>query len=309
MSPRDAGTARSSSRSWRCEATHALRVGTYLRRAAWAGLLILAAGTSWPASVLMVSVDGMKPGYVTAADEHGLKVPFLRSLLASGTFATGVTGVWPTVTYPSHTTLITGAAPAEHGILNNLEFDPRRKFADSWFWYARQVKVPTLWHAARQAHLRTASIAWPVTVGDTDIDFLIPEYWRIFRPTEDLNPTDRYLIEALSRPEGLLDAMQRTLGPYLMGNDVSLPADEIKTRYALEILRAHKPAFMTIHLSSLDEAQHDHGPFSAEANASIEAIDEMLSRLVAASRANDSAAVAVVVSDHGFESLEHRVNL
>jgi predicted AlkP superfamily pyrophosphatase or phosphodiesterase len=94
-----------------------------------------------------------------------------------------------------------------------------------------------------------------------------------------------------------------------MGNDVSIEADEIKTRFAVEILRAHKPQFMTVHLSSLDESEHDHGPFSSEANAHLEAIDGMLSRLVAAARANDSKAIAVVASDHGFEALEHRVNL
>ena len=256
----------------------------------------------------MISVDGMKPEYVTAADQHGLQVPFLRSLMAHGTYAS-VTGVWPTITYPSHTTLVTGVSPAEHGIVNNLEFDPRRKFSDSWFWYAQQIKVPTLWSAARRARLRTASVGWPATVGSTDIDFLIPEYWRIFHPTEDLNPTDRLLIEALSRPEGMVARMQRALGPYLMGNDTSLAADETKTRFALEILRERKPAFMTVHLSSLDEIEHEHGPFSTEANAHAEAIDGMLSRLVAAARANDPKAVAVVVSDHGFVALRYRVNL
>ena len=43
------------------------------------------------------------------------------------------------------------------------------------------------------------------------------------------------------------------------GNDTSIVGDEVKTRYALEILRRYKPAFMTLHLSSLDEAQHAHG--------------------------------------------------
>lgn len=271
----------------------------------WAALASLAAAEP----VLMISVDGMKPEYVTQADQRGLKVPFLRDLMADGTYADGVVGVWPTNTYPSHTTLLTGVWPAEHGIYNNLEFDPRRKFADAWFWYAAQIRVPTLWQAARRAGLSTASIGWPVSVGATEVDALIPEYWRIFRPTEDLNPADRYLIAALSRPEGMLAQMQESLGPYLAGNDTSRVADETKTRFALAVLRERKPAFMTIHLSSLDEAEHEHGPFSAAANEDLEAIDGMLSRLVAAARANDGAAVALIVSDHGFAPLTHRVNL
>jgi predicted AlkP superfamily pyrophosphatase or phosphodiesterase len=272
-------------------------------------LLLFAARDAPAASVLMVSVDGMKPEYVTQADAHGLKIPFLRSLMESGSYATGVIGVWPTNTYPSHTTLLTGVTPAEHGVYNNVEFDPRHKFAESWYWYAAQIKVPTLWRAAKQAHLSTASVGWPVSVGSPDIDFLIPEYWRIFHPTADLNPSDRYLIAALSKPAGMLEEMQGRLGPYLMGNDTGLAADELKTRFSLDILTRHRPRFMTIHLSALDEAEHEHGPFSSEANQDLESIDMMVARLAAAARANDPAATIVVVSDHGFTSLTHRVNL
>jgi predicted AlkP superfamily pyrophosphatase or phosphodiesterase len=220
-----------------------------------------------------------------------------------------VIGVFPTVTYPSHTTLLTGVAPSEHGIYNNLEFSPLRYHADNWYWYADQIRAPTLWHAAHTAGLSTASVGWPVSVGATDVDFLLPEYWRIFRPTAELNPSDRLLIAALSRPTGMLQSMETRDGPYLMGNDTGIDADEIKTRFAIDILKTHKPQFMTIHLSSLDDAEHEHGPFSKEANEVIEAIDAELAQLVAASVANDPKAVAVIVSDHGFMSITHRVNL
>jgi predicted AlkP superfamily pyrophosphatase or phosphodiesterase len=272
-------------------------------------LMVIAAGERAPAApVLMISVDGLKPEYVLDADAHGLKIPFLRSLMRDGTYARGVTGVWPTVTYPSHTTLLTGLSPAEHGIYNNLEFDPKNTYASAWFWYAQQIRVPTLWQAAHEAGLSTASIGWPVSVGATAVDFLIPEYWRVARLT-DVDPSDALLLAAVSRPEGLLQKMQARVGPYMRGNDPSPPGDEIKTRYALEILRSQKPKFMTIHLSSLDEQQHGHGPFSAEANRDLEMIDGQLAQLFAASRANDPKAIALVVSDHGFVQITHKVNL
>jgi predicted AlkP superfamily pyrophosphatase or phosphodiesterase len=271
-------------------------------------LALAAANPALAAPVLMISVDGLKPEYVLDADLHGLKIPLLRSLLRDGAHARGVTGVWPTVTYPSHTTLLTGLAPAEHGIYNNLEFDPKHTFADSWYWYAQQIRVPTLWQAAHEAGLSTASIGWPVSVGATAVDFLIPEYWRVARLT-DVDPSDALLMAAVSRPEGLLQKMQSRLGSYMRGNDPSPPGDEIKTRYALDILRTHKPKFMTIHLSSLDEQQHWHGPFSPEANSDLELIDAQLAQLFAASRANDPKAIALVVSDHGFVQITHKVNL
>jgi len=79
-------------------------------------LWLLGLTSSDATSVLMVSVDGMRPDYVLEADAHGLRIPFLRKLAAEGAYARGVEGVWPTNTYPSHTTLLTGVLPAEHGI-------------------------------------------------------------------------------------------------------------------------------------------------------------------------------------------------
>jgi predicted AlkP superfamily pyrophosphatase or phosphodiesterase len=274
-------------------------------------LLLAAAAThsALAASVLMISVDGMKPEYVLQADAHGLKVPFLRSMLRDGTYADGVTGVWPTVTYPSHTTLLTGVAPAEHGILNNVQFDPRRTFEGDWYWYAAQIKARTLWQAAHEAGIATASVGWPVSVGATAVDTLIPEYWRSARAAADVNPADAELVAALSRPDTLLADLQARLGPYMAGNDPGPAGDVIKTRYALEILHSRKPAFMTVHLSALDEEEHAHGPFSAEANAELEVLDADLQQLFAAARANDPNAVALVVSDHGFTRITQRLNL
>ncbi|MGP8173850.1 MAG: alkaline phosphatase family protein [Terracidiphilus sp.] len=272
-------------------------------------LIVVAVPSGLAAPVLMISIDGLKPEYVTEADARGMKIQYLRTLVRDGAYAEGVVGVWPTVTYPSHTTLLTGVSPAEHGIYNNLEFDPGQNFGRAWYWYAPEIRVPTLWQVAHNAGLRTASVGWPVSVGATDVDWLIPEYWRASSPSSALNPSDRELMAALSRPGTLLKQLQPTLGPYMMGNDTSIDGDEIKTRYSVEILRKQKPAFMTIHLSSLDETEHEFGPFSAQANQDLEAIDGMVSRLAAAALASDPATVVVVVSDHGFVTLTHTVNL
>jgi predicted AlkP superfamily pyrophosphatase or phosphodiesterase len=261
------------------------------------------------APVLMISIDGLKPEYITQADAHGMKLPYLRTLLAKGTYADGVVGIWPTITYPSHTTLITGVWPAEHGIENNQVFDPEQKFRGAWNWYASAIRVPTLWQVAHHAGLRTASVGWPVSAGATDVDYLIPEYWRSASPSDSANPDDQLLMAALSRPDTLLQQLKSAAGPYMNGNDTSIAGDEMKTRYALEILRRFKPAFMTLHLSSLDESQHMHGPFSPEACADLEALDGMVARLAHQVFAGSPSAVVVIVSDHGFMNISHAVNL
>jgi predicted AlkP superfamily pyrophosphatase or phosphodiesterase len=284
-------------------------VGT---RHLWRAALLLgaaAAHSAMAASVLMISIDGMKPEYVLQADAHGLKIPFLRSMLRDGAHAAGVIGVWPTVTYPSHTTLLTGVAPNVHGILDNTQFDPRRTFDGAWYWYSHDIKVRTLWQAAHAAGLSTASVGWPVSVGAKGVDTLLPEFWRTARSRADLDPSDGALIGALSRPDDLISDMQARLGPYMVGNDPGPDGDVIKTRYALDILRTRKPQFMTIHLSALDEEEHAHGPFSAEADVELEALDADLAQLFAAARANDPETAAIVVSDHGFTNITHRINL
>ena len=253
------------------------------------------------APVLMISIDGLKPEYITQADAHGMKVPYLRTLIRDGAYAEGVVGIWPTVTYPSHTTLITGVWPAEHGIYNNLEFDPQQHYSGAWNWYAPLIRVPTLWKVAHHAGLRTASVGWPVSVGAADVDYLIPEYWRSADPSggsSTLNPQDRLLIAGLSRPATLFQQLQPAAGEYMMGNDTSINGDEVKTRYTIEILRKMKPAFMTLHLSSLDDTQHAHGPFSPEADADLEALDGMMARLTKAAIAADPTTVVAVSYTH-----------
>jgi predicted AlkP superfamily pyrophosphatase or phosphodiesterase len=272
-------------------------------------ILLGIASAAHAAPVLMISIDGLKPEYITHADEHCMKIPYLRTLVRDGTYAEGVVGVWPTNTYPSHTTLLTGVWPDEHGIANNQEFDPFQRFGGAWNWYAAEIRVPTLWQAAHKAGLRTASVGWPVSVGARDVDFLIPEYWRNQFVSGSADAQDRLLIAALARPDALLQQLEPAAGPYMNGNDTSIGGDETKTRYALEILRRYKPAFMTLHLSSLDDVQHAHGPFSPEACADLEALDGMVQRIAAQEFANNPSAVVVIVSDHGFMNVTHYVNL
>jgi predicted AlkP superfamily pyrophosphatase or phosphodiesterase len=125
-------------------------------------------------SLILISVDGMKPEYVTQASQHSLKIPVLRSFLTHGSYAEGVIGVIPTVTYPSHTAMVTGVWPAEHGVIDNTLFDPLREHPNTWYWDFSDIKVPTLYTAADAAGIKTANVGWPVTVG-APIDYNIAE--------------------------------------------------------------------------------------------------------------------------------------
>jgi len=96
----------------------------------------------------------MRPDAILDAARHGLKVPNLRAFIADGAYATGVHGVLPTLTYPSHMTLMTGTSPAKHW--NLRQHDVRSLPAGNehgWYWYAEDARVATLWTAAAAAHL------------------------------------------------------------------------------------------------------------------------------------------------------------
>ncbi len=253
--------------------------------------------------VLMISIDGMRPDYVTKAPEHGLHLPNLQRFVAEGTYAEGVIGVVPTLTYPSHTTLVTGVSPAVHGISSNTTFDPLFKNQVGWFWYADMENSETLWQAAHQHGIVTANLNWPVTVDAHGIDFNLPEYWRAS------TPDDQHLLRALARPLGLQQQLEASEGTFVDGNNTTIEGDAIRTRYAIAMIEQHHPGFFTVHLSSLDETEHETSPFSPASNKNIEAIDAMIGQLRDAALAADPNTDIVVVSDHGFVRTDYRVNL
>jgi hypothetical protein len=252
--------------------------------------------------VILISIDGLKPEYVLDADAHGLKIPNLRRFLKDGTYSTGVHGIVPTVTYPSHTTMITGVSPAKHGIYANTTFDPLQRNYGGWYWYAEDIKFPTLWDAAADAHLTIVNVHWPVSVS-ARITWNLPQYWRTG------TPDDRKLLRVLATP-GLLDALEKDLGPYADGINEDIDGDENRAKFSSRLLELKHPDFATIYLTALDTEEHASGPFSPQSNATLERIDAVLGGILATiKRVYGDRVVICVVSDHGFVPVDKAVNL
>ena len=264
-------------------------------------LMVMTAAAQSPTPVvLMISIDGLRPDYVTGADKHGLKIPTLRRFVTEGAYAEGVQGVIPTVTYPSHTTLITGVWPAKHGILSNTVFEPLRTGPANWYWYADDIRAPTLWDSAARAGWTTASIQWPASVG-ARVTWNIPEYWR-GSATEDAK-----LRRAVSTP-GLLAELEADLGPYPHGQEAE--DDEARGRFAVRVLEKKRPALLTLHLLALDHVQHETAPFSPETFAALERLDGVVAKLrETAERLAPGRAFVAIVSDHGFARIDTQLNL
>ncbi len=276
------------------------------RLVASAGVALAMTGTvgfAQAAPVLMISIDGLRPADVLEAPSRGLHLPVLQRLAKDGAYASGVRDALPSVTYPNHTTLITGVWPARHGIASNTVFDPLHKNLGGWYWYASDIKAPTLWDAVHAAGRPVASLGWPVSVGAASIDDNLPEYWRAHVPE------DAKLERALATP-GLPEALEREGRVAVVDTgDTSPDADALKAKDAAALYALKRPTFFTLHLSSLDDVQHEDGPGSPQAHAALERIDAEVGEVVSAGRRVEPDLVVAVVSDHGFAPVEHDLNL
>ncbi len=274
----------------------------YLSAVLWLSLAILcippsqAQGPAVP-RVILISIDGLMPSSYTDP-AFAPYTPHLRALAREGVWADGVVGVLPTVTYPSHTTLITGMEPARHGIYDNQIVDPEGRSNGAWFWYAAAIKVPTLPMAARARGLRAGAVTWPVTIG-MDLDYVAPEY------AGSKHEESVAMLKALSQPRGLIDAAETARGKAFGWPQT----DRDRTDLSTFILRTYDPHVFLLHLIELDAAQHGFGPGSPEALQTMGRIDALVGEIQETVRLAGHAAstTVAVVSDHGFLPLERQL--
>ncbi len=244
--------------------------------------------------LLVVSVDGFDWRYLRDRDRDGERIPNLRKLMAEGQVADGVTGVWPTITWPSHTTLITGVPPDVHGILGNRR--PRAESGD-YYWTAGLIRVPTLLTCAAQQHLTTASVTWPVTVG-APLTYNLPEYFQ----RRNGGSMDTESVASKAVPADLVQQISR--------DEPSFPQqwmdDRTRTIAAVWLLQHRQPDLLLVHLVDLDSDQHDLGPFNVPSRATLERTDALIGEMMQALPPDYDIAIT---ADHGFERVDHTANL
>jgi hypothetical protein len=253
---------------------------------------------------LVISIDGLDARYLERADEYGLRIPALKGLMAEGTSSLQVRVVYPSVTYPVHTTIVTGARPARHGIVGNELFLPLgAPQCGEWHWFARDIRAETLWDAAQSRGLSTGIVSWPVAGGAGDYN--VPEI-------KKLNGTPRESLALMiehERPRGIIqEAAARDPRLYTQAN--ADEHDDMRARFAEYLITEKRPHLMLVHLFDLDHFQHDYGPFTPEAFAMLEKLDGYVARILeAAERAGTISETAVfIVSDHGFAPISKLIH-
>jgi len=223
-----------------------------------------------PTPLILISIDGFRADYL----DRGIS-PTLSALAADGVRAIRMTPSFPSVTFPNHTTLVTGLYPDHNGIVNNAFTDPAMPGPFSMAskdeaWWSQSTPI---WVSAERAGLHTGVMFWPgATVAHEGV-----------RPG---------LVRDFDHKVAPDDRVDTVLGWF------DLPADQ-------------RPRLALLYFEAVDSAGHGFGPDSPQVDQAITTIDSAVGRLVAGLKARGIAANLIIVADHGMAAVgpDHLVML
>lgn len=249
---------------------------------------------------VMLSLDAM--------DEHDLahfgEGRALRRLMDESAVCTQVKTVFPALTYPAHTTLVTGCDPALHGVGHNQPLQPDTPSdMRAWYWDAADVKRETLFDAVHGAGGRCCSVLWPVSGRNPAVRWLFPEVLAL--------PGENQVLKMLryGSPLWLLE-MEARYGrirrgasePYLSDYAAAIVSDAV---------HRHRPDLTCAHLVDLDETRHHFGTDSQEAAAALDRHEKRVTQVLDAMQGTRGMedALLILVSDHGQADVSRTVVL
>jgi predicted AlkP superfamily pyrophosphatase or phosphodiesterase len=238
--------------------------------------------------VIVISLDGF-PAY--ALDDAKLPIPTLRRLIRQGVTARMIT-INPTVTWPNHTTLVTGVRADEHGLLVNGSLVPTGAWppikVDPMVDKVKMVHAPTVYDAAHKAGLTTAQIDWVAINNAPTITWPFNEW------ATPAGPVEQEMIR--KGAIAVADVEDFTKANILF-------RDQIWTKAAVHLIREHRPNLMLLHFLSLDSVHHAFGPRSLAATSAIAFLDSCVEKVVAAVHeiGMDDRTTFLIVADHGFK--------
>jgi predicted AlkP superfamily pyrophosphatase or phosphodiesterase len=244
---------------------------------------------------VVISIDGFAAFYWS---DPQARLPHLRRLADRGAVADAMETVFPSTTWPTHVSIVTGVSPSAHGVVANHILNRQTRTAedltgDPIYDAPALLRAPTVYDLAHRAGLRTAAVDWPATRNATTLDFNLPFFkdQRVFETQTARAVWDE--LSALGYP------MHR------QGEWALLPKrlykDEMVGGVAAHVAHRHAPALLLLHFLCVDSLQHLHGPRSPEAYWALQYVDSLIGRFVAAlgDPGLDDTTV-FVVADHGF---------
>ncbi|MCX2478280.1 ectonucleotide pyrophosphatase/phosphodiesterase [Pedobacter sp. MC2016-15] len=243
--------------------------------------------------VIFLTIDGFRPDFYLDSKWH---TPNLRALMKDGAYAKGVNSVFPSVTYPSHTTIITGVQPAKHGVFYNNVFTPDGAKQQP-YWQDSSIHVTTIWKAAKAKGMTVASLYWPVSA-NAPVDYNIP----------DIGSLGDEVREQYSLPKGFYAEVKNEV---FGGVDkIDAGKNQNVAKIAARVISKSKPQLMTIHLFSADHAQHVQGREGEEVDEAVADADEAVGIIIDALKAAGiwENTVFLIGGDHGFYNIKKTIS-
>ena len=231
--------------------------------------------------------------------------PNFSYILNNGSYVKRVKSIYPTLTYPCHTTMITGLFPDKHGVLNNIldvTSEPR-----PWKFDHKYVQCEDLMDVCKKAGLTTASVGWPVSGNHPGVDYLVNECW-----PDGGSPIEEYKEAYLNNgtPKWLFDEV---VEPFL---EMRVGRKQPESSYFLGeisagIIRNYQPDVLIMHPGIVDSFRHKKGVFSDIIPAALDCCEDILGMLIDATK--DAGVFEdtnfIVTSDHGQLNATRVVNL
>ena len=242
--------------------------------------------------VVLITIDGFP---ARALDDPRLPMPTLRMLEANGAHADGMTPINPTITWPNHTTLITGVNASEHHVMANglITLSPESTLqVKPWVPKDELVHARTLYDAAAEQGMSTGQVDWVAIFDAKHVQ------WAFAEVPDANGPIAKDLID-----QGLVT--HDALADYGKGSPAW--SDQIWTDAAIDILTKHTPNLLLFHLLQTDTLQHKYGTLTPAAYAAYAYADTRLAQLIDAARTAGllDRITFIVASDHGFANYTH----
>jgi hypothetical protein len=263
--------------------------GQLLRRSLWVCLALaaLVPGLAGPrATVLLISLDGLRPDYLERA-----ATPFLDRLVREGVISREAAPPFPSVTFSSHVTIATGVSVARHGITGNTFYDNRTGQLHRYAGDQALLEAEPLWITAERHGVRTLVFDWVNAHAQAQAGPITASYFG-----------DRYT-------RGLTDAerLERVLTTWREDTAAVLAA-RTGPREPLRLVLAYT--------ESPDKEGHRFGPDSPEVENATAQLDRLVAHFWHEARSlwQQTAKPAdtlwtIVTSDHGMAPVETHVNL
>lgn len=250
--------------------------------------------------LIVFSADAM----VTEDLEYLETLPNFKKYLKGCSMVKRVSSIYPTITYPCHTTMVTGVWPDKHGVCGNLILEPGASPVP-WKWdYSAVTWKEDIFTKAKKAGYSTAAIFWPVTGNHPYIDYLIDEYW-----TQGEGDTPRQAWKRMGSSERMLDLVERHIGK----NEIRKhpQSERFIMDCACELIRTYKPDILFLHPANIDDYRHKTGLFNDRVRLGVEETDRWIGELMETLEAEGELENTnfVLTSDHGQLDVKRTINL